>query len=160
MVLTTHPHREGFAAQNLERQNYSVYCPMIVKRIKHARRAYDALRPLFPGYIFVKRQDAMQLWSPTLGTAGVRSLLRNGEGPATLPVGFVESLRAREIDGAIRKTETPFEQGQAVAINGGVFDGFIGKILKFRDNDRVLVLLDLLNRQTKVQVDASVLRSA
>ena len=50
MVLTTHAHSEEFAIENLVRQDYEAYCPMIVKRIKHARRAYDAKRPLFPGF--------------------------------------------------------------------------------------------------------------
>ena len=45
---------------------------MIVKRIKHARRVYDAKRPLFPGYIFVERPVQRHLWRPLLGTFGVR----------------------------------------------------------------------------------------
>jgi hypothetical protein len=35
---------------------------MILKRIKHARRVYDAKRPLFPGYIFVERPAQRHLW--------------------------------------------------------------------------------------------------
>ncbi len=160
MVLTTHPHREGFAIQNLKQQDYLAYCPMLVKHIKHARRTYDAHRPLFPGYIFMERRELAQQWRPVLGTPGIRSVLRNGEAPATLPAGFVESLKAREVNGAIRKPETHFAPGQAVAISGGILDGFIGKILHLQDRDRVLVLLDLLNRQTKVQIDAKKLRLA
>src|SRR5208337_3210626 len=76
IVLTTHPHREDFAIENLVRQDYEAYCPMIVKRIKHARRAYDAKRPLFSGYVFVERPAQCDLWRPLLGTFGVRFLLR------------------------------------------------------------------------------------
>ena len=105
IVLTTHPHREDFAIENLVRQDYEAYCPMIVKRIKHARRVYDANRPLFPGYIFVERPVQRHLWRPLLSTFGVRSVVCHGETPSLLPAGFVESLRAREIDGAIQKPE-------------------------------------------------------
>ena len=119
IVLTTHPHREEFAIENLVRQDYAAYCPMIVKRIKHARRAYDARRPLFPGYIFVEHPHERHLWRPLLGTFGVRSVICNGETPALLPEGFVESLKAREIAGAIQKPETPFKLGQIVTITGG-----------------------------------------
>ena len=45
------------------------------------------------------------LWRPLLGTFGVRSVVCNGETPSLLPAGFVESLKAREIDGAIQKPE-------------------------------------------------------
>ena len=160
IVLTTHPHREGFAVENLVRQSYNVYCPMIVKRIRHARRAFDAQRPLFPGYIFAEHQAAQQYLRPIFGTYGVRSVVSNGEVPALLPAGFVESLKAREIDGAIRKPEAPFNPGQTVKIDGGPFDGLLGQILEIRESDRVLLLLNLLNQQAKVHVDAKMLRSA
>ena len=77
-----------------------------------------------------------------------------------LPPGFVESLRAREIDGAIRKPDLPFKPGQSVAINGGAFDGFIGQILEIRESDRPLLLLNLLNQQTRVHVETKMLRLA
>lgn len=160
IVLNVNTHREEYALKNLERQKYSVYCPMQIKRIKHARQTYDARRPFFPGYIFVERSEPSQRWRPILGTVGVRSVLRDGEGPAILPRGFVESLKAREVDGAIGKAAAPLEPGQTITIDGGVFDGFIGEILELQDRDRVLVLLNLLNQQTKVRVDAKMLHSA
>jgi len=132
---------------------------MTVKHIRHARRAYDAARPLFPGYIFVEHQTASQYLRPVLGTYGVRSILRNGDGLALLPAGFVESLKARENDGIISKPETPFETGQIVKIAGGPFDGLVGQILEIRESDRILLLLDLLNQQTKVQIEAKKLRA-
>ena len=159
IVLTTHPHREDFAIENLVRQDYEAYCPMIVKRIKHARRVYDAKRPLFPGYIFVERPAQRHLWRPLLGTFGVRSVVCNGETPSLLPAGFVESLKAREVDGAIQKPEMPFKPGQSVIINGGPFDGLVGQILEIRESDRVLLLLNILNQQTRVRVDTNMLRS-
>ena len=88
-----------------------------------------------------------------LGTFGVRSVVCNGETPALLPSGFVEGLKAREVDGAIKKPETPFSPGQSVAIN-------VGQILEIRESDRILLLLNLLNQQTRVHVETKMLRSA
>ena len=156
VVLTTKHCCESLASENLGRQGYNFYCPMIIRRIRHARKAYDAPRPLFPGYIFVEL-GGNNRWRPILGTYGVRSIVRNGEVPALLPAEFVEGLKSREIDGAIRKPESPFQPGQAVAISGGPFDGLVGQILELRENDRVLLLLDLLNRQAKVHVGADLL---
>ena len=146
--------------ENLVRQDYEAYCPMIVRRIKHARRAYDAKRPLFPGYVFVERPGECHLWRPLLGTFGVRSVVCNGETPSLLPAGFVESLKAREFDGAIQKPVSPFKTGQSVTINGGPFDGLVGQILEIRESDRVLLLLSLLNQQTRVHIETKMLRSA
>src|SRR5262252_4918007 len=99
-VVSTQPHREDVACENLERQNFNVYCPRIVKHIRHARRSYDARRPLFPGYLFVER-ERLHRWRPILGTFGVRSVICQGDTPALLPSGFVENLKAREVDGVI-----------------------------------------------------------
>ena len=158
IVVATHANREYFAIENLQRQNYVVYCPMLLKHIRHARRAYDAQRPLFPGYIFL--QAATQSWRPISNTFGVRSVVQNGDTLAFLPSGFVESLKARETGGVISRTVTPFKYGQAVAINGGHFDGLVGRILEIRERDRITLLLNLLNQQTKVQVDRRMLREA
>ena len=117
IVVATHSNREHFAIENLTRQKYIVYCPMILKHIRHARRAYNAHRPLFPGYIFL--QLLTHSWRPISSTIGVRSVVQNGDTLAFLPSGFVESLKARETDGAFSAPVAPFKNGQSVAINGG-----------------------------------------
>jgi transcriptional antiterminator RfaH len=154
LVLTTHPHRESQAMEHLRRQDFRVYCPMTAKRIHHARRAYDTQRPLFPGYVFAEQPDLQQRWRPLLSTIGVRSVITQDDKPARLPQGFVESLMAREVEGAICRPEEPFQIGQQVAIKGGPFDGLIGQIVQMKPNDRVLVLLDLLKRKTAVHIQA------
>ena len=153
LVLATHPHREAQAIEHLLRQSFHAYCPTIIKHVCHARRAYDAPRPLFPGYVFVEQPSLQQRWRPLLSTFGVRTVLMNDENPAKLPAGFVESLKAREVDGKICKPEVPFQTGQYVTIRGGAFDGLAGQIIEMRPNDRVLVLLDLLKRKTTVHID-------
>jgi len=156
-VLATHSHREAEAVQNLGRQNFHAYCPMIVRHIRHARRSYDAPRPLFPGYVFAAQEDLAQRWRPLLSTIGVRNVVMSGETPAKLPAGFVENLKSREVNGSICKPETPFQIGQQVTIRGGAFDGLIAQIEEMKENERILVLLDLLKRQTRVYVDAKCL---
>ena len=154
LVLTTHPNRETQAIDHLLRQSFRVYCPMIVKHIRHARRAYDARRPLFPSYVFVEQPSYQDRWRPLLSTMGVRNVITHDDRPALLPPGFVESLMAREVDGAICAPEAPFQIGQQVKIVGGPFDGLAGEIVQMKPNDRVLVLLDLLKRKTPVQIHA------
>jgi transcriptional antiterminator RfaH len=157
IVLTTQPHRENFASGNLVRQGFEVYCPMAVKRIRHARRVFDAPRPLFPGYLFAEHRPGLNRWRAALGTYGVRSVVCNGDAPAMLPGSFIESLKAREISGVIRKPQTPFVPGQTVLVNGGPFDGLAGQIVEVRERDRILLLLDLLSSPTKVHLDAGLL---
>jgi transcriptional antiterminator RfaH len=156
LVVNTRPHQEAYARENLVRQDFHVYCPMISKRIRHARRAHDAPRPLFPGYIFVE-QRAQQSWRPILGTYGVKTLVTSGDRPSVLPGRFVEALKVREIGGVICKPAAALEVGQRVEVQGGPLGGLIGKIIALRDKERVLVLLNLLDQETRTHIRVDML---
>jgi transcriptional antiterminator RfaH len=132
---------------------------MILKHVRHARKAFDVRRALFPGYLFVEGKEPFTIRSIN-GTYGVRSIVRCGATPAFLPASFIASLKAREVDGVIGKRDAALRPGQAVTIDGGAFDGLVGRILEVKESDRVLLLLDFLNAPTRVNVDARMLRSA
>ena len=158
VVANTHPHKERFALENLARQSYSAYCPMVWRRIRHARRTHDVLRPMFPGYVFIEVTKQTQ-WRSVLSTLGVRHLVRNGLELAYLPHGVVETLREREIDGAVARPEEPLSVGQKVIVQGGPFDGLLATVLKLNDRDRITVLMDLLSQSVKVTVEARTVAS-
>jgi transcription antitermination factor NusG len=62
------------------------------------------------------------------------------------------------IASAIQKPESPLNPGQSVTIDGGPFDGLAGQILEIRESDRVLLLLNILNQQTRVLIETKMLR--
>jgi transcriptional antiterminator RfaH len=152
LVISTLPHKEGQACEHLARQHFQVYCPMIMRRVRHARSASDEPRPLFPGYIFVEHRPEDRTWRPILGTQGVKAVVRSGEQPSLLCGNFIDELRAREVEGILRKPRDPLEVGQHVTVQGTAFSGLVGQIIELRDKDRVMVLLDLLDQQTRVQL--------
>lgn len=143
-AVNTQPHRESLALEHLRRQDFECYCPMVSKRVRHARRQYQTLRPLFPGYLFVALDLAVQRWRPILSTAGVRTLVRNGDRPALLAPELVAALKAREVDGAVTRPSSPFQVGQSVRIAGGALDGLVARIVEMDEKERLVVLLDLL----------------
>jgi transcriptional antiterminator RfaH len=154
IVINTQAHRERLALSHIRNQGFNAYCPMMRKRIKHARRTFDALRPLFPGYLFVGLDPDQEQWRPLLSTVGVRSIVRNGDRPGILDHRFVAALQAREIEGAIVKPVSPYKVGDMVKLSGGAFDSFVAEIIALDDRQRLTVLLDLLSRPVKVQVAA------
>ena len=154
VVVNTHPNREPYAIEHLVRQEFEPYCPFIQKRIKHARKSYDARRPMFPGYVFVRIERDLQRWRPIMSTFGVRSLVRCGNQLSFLDDGFIVSLRAREVNGAIAKPVNPFSVGQQVQMAGGAFDGLVASIIEMDDKGRLGVLMNMLNGQVKVKVEA------
>jgi transcriptional antiterminator RfaH len=160
LVINTQPRREQLAVDNLRRQDFVVYFPMISKRISHARRTFDAPRPLFPSYVFVEYGTAQHQWRKILSTFGVRSVVRNGDEPSLLDGAIVEGLKAREVDGLVCKPDAPFVVGQRVVMQSGPLDGLIGEIIEMREKDRLVVLLGLLSQSVKLNVHAHMVARA
>lgn len=154
LVVNTLPKREQLAIENLRRQGFTVYCPMVTKRIRHARRVTDAVRPLFPSYLFVDFASARHTWRRIMSTYGVRSVVRRADEPSLLDHAVIDALKSREVEGLIRKPDVPFAVGDKVVMQSGPLDGLIGQIIEMRENDRLVVLLGLLNQQVKLHVRA------
>jgi transcriptional antiterminator RfaH len=154
LAVSTQPHREMLAIENLRRQAYETYCPRLRKRVRHARKTQDVLRPMFPGYLFVRIDAERQRWRPINSTVGVRTIVSCGDGLSFLSEDFIAALQAREIDGAIARPQGEYQPGQKIRMAGGPFDGLVATILEMDEKERLTVLMDLLNSRIKVKIDA------
>lgn len=154
VAASTHAHKEPLAITNLERQGFHAYCPMVKRRVRHARKLREVLRPLFPGYVFIRIDLNRDQWRPIMSTIGVRNLIRFGDRLGVLPAAFVESLLARESDGAITllPAKTEYRPGEKVRLREGPFEGLVATVLTASDCDRLLLLMDLLKRSVRVKV--------
>ena len=160
IVINTQPHREHLALENLGRQEFEAYCPMIRRRRSHARRVETVLRPLFPSYLFVRANPRLERWRPILSTYGVRTIVRAGDELSFIDDGLIASLKAREVDGAIIRPANPYRLGQQVRIAGGPFDAMVATIIEMDEKDRLTVLLELMNRPIKVKVKSEAVMPA
>jgi transcriptional antiterminator RfaH len=136
----------------LARQNYETYCPMVLKRRSHARRVDEVRKPLFPGYLFIHLAPLRERWRPILSTIGVRKLVHFGETLGTVADGFVQSLRQREKDGVILPDAPCYRVGQQVRLSEGPFDGVVATILSMNEKQRLVLLMDVLQRPVRVTV--------
>jgi transcriptional antiterminator RfaH len=153
IVINTHTHKEALALENLQRQGFSAYCPVILKNIRHARQVREELRPLFPSYVFVRFGSRATLnWKPMTSTYGVRSVVQCGDRPSLLDNAFIEGLRAREVDGVVVQSANAYKVGQKVRLEGGPFDGVLATIIELSEKDRLIVLMDLLKSSVRAQV--------
>jgi len=157
LALATHAHRERAAEENLRRQGYATYCPMIQKSVRHARKTQLVLRPLFPGYLFAGvAPDAS--WKSMHSTIGVRRVISNGEHPCILGNDFIAALRARELGGVIVKPVQPYQIGQQVRLTSGAFDGLVATIIEVDEEKRLVLLLELLNQSVRVHTGINAVR--
>ena len=154
VVVNTQPHRERAALDNLVRQGFEPYCPMVKKVVRHARKSQELLRPLFPSYLFVRVSPEAEPWRPILSTTGVRTVIRNGDQLSFIDSQFIDGLKTRESAGVITHPVRQHQVGETVRLQGGAFDGLIAKIIEMDDKDRLVVLMDLLNRPVKVSINS------
>jgi len=154
-VLHTHPRAELQACWHLRNQGFAdVYLPSYCKLRRHARKIEKVVAPLFPRYLFVGMEIVTTQWRSIRSTIGIVDIIRNGDTPSPVPHGIVESIRAREDEmGLVAVSEeSDFASGASVCVHGGPFNGCVGIFECVTDEERVVVLLDLLGRKVRVQV--------
>lgn len=161
-VVQTQANAENKAVAHLARQGFATYLPRYLKRRRHARRIDVVGVPLFPRYLFVQINMAVQRWRSIYSTVGVSRLVSNGEFPAPVPEQVVSLLKSREdAKGFIQLDyKPPFRAGDRVRILEGVFYDFLGLYEGMSDRDRVAILLDLLGRKVRVLLDAETIAAA
>lgn len=143
-VACTRPHQEAKAADHLRRQSYGVWLPRLRRTRRHARRFDTVLTPVFPGYLFVSFDPAVEPWRRINGTCGVRHLVCGEAGPAPLPDAFVSSLRARSDGDVLCDPSAMLQPGAPVRVISGPFVDCIGTLVRTDGAGRVRLLLSLL----------------
>ena len=151
-VVQSRPHKELYAAANLQNQAFRTFIPQISKTVRHSRRTKTVLVPLFPRYLFVALDFARDRWRSVRGTFGVSCLVMDGDRPRPVPQGLVEQLIAttNETDGVDFRERLTL--GQNVRFLTGPFAEKIGRLVNLDDADRVAVLLEILGAERQIAV--------
>lgn len=161
-AVYTQPHGEGKALGHLLRQGYQAYLPRYRTGISHARRRQTVLRPLFPRYLFAGVERASMRWRPILSTVGVTDVVRAGDEPMPVPAEIVGAIRERENAGAFDRSNPwrSLRLGELVRVTAGAFEDMVGRLVELRDQDRVVVLLELLGRGVRAQLHTETVEAA
>lgn len=155
------PRQERVARINLERQGYPVYLPLARQVRRRGARTLSTIAPLFPRYLFVRLDRTIDNWAPIRSTVGVVSLIRFGQQPAPVPDDLIDFLRAREDpEGLHVVAATEYRAGARVRITAGGLTGYEGIFVATTSRQRVLVLLDILGKQTRAVIEAGAIEPA
>jgi transcriptional antiterminator RfaH len=161
-VVQTRPRAEAKAATHLERQGFEIYFPRYLKSRRHARRVETVAAPLFPRYVFVAIDMAVQRWRSVQSTIGVARLVCHGDDPAEVPNSVIDDLRfGQDNRGFVQLERKPsFKIGEKIRVLDGVFSAYLGMFERMTDGERVAILLDLLGRKVRVVLDADAIEAA
>ena len=161
-AVYTQPHAEPKALEHLLRQGYAAYLPRYRTKVSHARRRQIVLRPLFPRYLFAGVDRATMPWRPILSTIGVSDIVRTGDEPTPVPTEIIKEIREREHAGAFDRLDSrpALKLGELVRVTAGAFEDMVGRLVELRDQERIVVLLELLGRAVRAQLRAEVVETA
>jgi len=153
-VTIAQPRAELKVLLNLRRQGYRAYCPMTREKLTRRGQTVLVERALFPRYLFVEIED---MWRSIMGTFGVSAVIMEGETPAMLDDDVISEIRRRE-DAAgfvvLPAAKARFKAGQRARIYSGLFAGRTAVIEGMTAPERVIVLMRLLGRETRVEIQA------
>lgn len=150
----TRPKAEQRAVVHLMHQGIGVYLPRYLAPRSHARRRDWVEKPLFPGYLFLHLDLERDYWRAVRSTVGIRTLVSAGDQPIAVAEEIIRDIKAAEDERGFISPSCgrTFHPGDPVRIVEGPFLDVAGLFACKSDEERVIVLLDLLGRQVKVTV--------
>jgi transcriptional antiterminator RfaH len=150
-VVYTKPQREEFAEVNLRLRRIDTFFPKLYLP-KSAKRRKQIVA-LFPNYLFVRVDVICVEYASIIWCPGVKRMVTFNGTPAIVEESIMAFLMGQAGADGIISARCNVTVGEQVAINGGPFDGLIGIIQEPPNaRGRVKILLELLNRPTKVDV--------
>tara|TARA_B100001123_G_scaffold372361_1_gene436207 strand:- start:1528 stop:2040 length:513 start_codon:yes stop_codon:yes gene_type:complete len=160
----TQPRMELWARSNLWERGVDVYLPIYRKRRRHARRVDWVSTPLFPRYLFLKA-DLSRTGSRALSaTRGLINLVSAGTGtkPTVVTESIINGLKSRENSEGIIciERERRFDPGEELLISDGPFVDWPALFECGNDEERIIVLMNMMGRQARVRISREQVRPA
>jgi len=154
-LVQSKPRNEMRALENLARQGYETYLPLMeVERLQRGK-LLKKMEPLFPRYLFLHLEEGNDNWGPIRSTLGVAGLVRFGQAYALVSDEVMDAVRERTQD--VKKSL--FESGDNVRVVSGPLLGLEG-VFEISDGEqRSFVLLEFMQKQQRVSVSTADLRA-
>jgi transcriptional antiterminator RfaH len=154
-LVYTKPRQERIALDNLERQGYQAYLPLIRLQRHRKGRNVTLTEPMFPRYLFIHLGTGTDNWGPIRSTLGVRELVRFGDNPAKIPEDFIATLKGREGKEGVYEAPMPsLKEGNTVRIVTGTMAGYQAIFCAKTSKERVILLLEIAGRPVRLQLAA------
>lgn len=158
------PQQDARAEANLRNQGYETFRPLARLRRRRRGRLTPVVESLFPRYLFVRLDDTAENWAPIRSTRGVRDLVRLADHrPAAVPEPVIADLtdRADPESGVVDLSlDIDYRPNQPVRITEGPFAGQEALFVARRGEDRVIVLLEILQRAQRLLLPEAALEAS
>ena len=151
-LLQSKPNAHFMACENLRRQGFDVFLPLIIKTTKRNYKFVETTAPLFPGYLFVGTSIDTVPWKSVNGTRGISKAVTLDGVFRPLNPNIIEDLQHRCNENGIIQRLDDIAPNDRAKIERGPFAEFICTVDDIQDDRRVWVLIDLLQQQIRTEV--------
>jgi transcription antitermination factor NusG len=151
-LYTRHQH-EKTVAKVLTRNGFDTFLPLYTAAHCWKDRVKQLSLPLFPCYVFLR--GSFERWLPVLTTPGIYTVVGFGGQPAMIPSSQIEAIR-RVVESPFKAERHPFIKcGDRVRIKRGPLQGIEGTLVRKKNQWKLVLSLEILERSVAVEVDAS-----
>ena len=150
----TKPRQEHIARENLERQSFEAYLPLMRARRKRRGKWVETIEPMFSRYLFIRLEPGTTSVASVRSTRGVSGLVQSGSALTPVPESFMSALvQTADAESGVHTPEPNLlQEGDAVVLTDGPLANLHG-IFKAADGEaRAIILLKLLGTETEVAV--------
>jgi transcription antitermination factor NusG len=153
-AVQTRSRFEKIARAELEGQHIEHYLPAYEELHQWKDRKKNVEMPLFSGYLFARFHNSEKTRLRVLRTTGVVRILGTGGVIEAVPNWQVTSIRQLLVSG-IRPFTHPFIcEGAWVRVRRGALAGVEGRLIRLKNQARLILSIDLLSQSVATEVDA------
>ncbi len=156
------PRQDARAEEHLRNQGFELFRPKVSARQVRQGRREIRTESMFPRYLFVRLGHGVDDWSTIRSTRGTVGLVRLGREAPIVPDPVIDKLRQRcnaqgvvNLAGAI-----DYQADDRVEIIEGPCSGYQALFKARTGDERVIVLLQLLQQERAIELDENSIRRA
>lgn len=139
-------------AKQLNERGVESFLPLVEKSHRWKKRAPVRLQlPLFPNYVFIHILPPQRI--AVLQIPGVLAIVGHGSIPSSLPDREIQMLRTSVELGTV-EPHRYLATGERVRIQSGPMAGLEGILLRRKNDLRLILTLDLIQRSVAVEIAA------
>ena len=156
IVVYTKPKHEKVVRDELVKNKFEVYLPLLRKRKKWSDRKKWVEFPLFRSYLFIKTDPKHSIQISKIN--GVVRLVKFGKRIALVSDEELSAINKMVEGGFEPRTENYFLKGNPVIVEEGPLKGLVGEVLSIENQNRLVMRIDAIQQCLSVKIDQGYLK--
>ena len=152
LAVQVHAGREFVTASAIRYRGYQEFVPSYEKRCQRFNHEIIKRLPLFAGYVFVRFD--VENAQPLITAPGVVRFVGAGDCPTPIEDSEIEALQIATASGRKCGPCLFADAGQQIEIQHGVLAGLKGRLIRWKNKERLIICVNLLRKSVSVERDA------